>query len=125
MGRRFIALNILVLALITIAPPNSGAADKEQPALTPEQERLAKQKRVLEAMQAERQNRQKDKQKAEQEHQNAAAKCKDAQKLLHTRQNARYLYRQGASGEREIFSEEERAQSTAEAEAEVKKWCNQ
>jgi hypothetical protein len=110
---------MLTLALIMTGP---GGA-QEGSALTPEQERLAKQKRVLEAMQIERQNKQKDKQKAEQERQDAAAKCKDAQKVLQTRQNARYLYRQSEGGEREIFSEEERAKSTAEAETEVKKWC--
>jgi hypothetical protein len=125
MGRRFIGLNTLVLmcAMIAAGPGNAETAGPEQSAPTPEQERMEKQKRLLEAMQTERQNKQKDKQKAEHERQDAAGKCQDSQKLLHSRQNARYLYRQGEDGEKVVFTEEERAQSTAEAEAAVKKWC--
>jgi hypothetical protein len=121
MGARIVNVGLMVFALTLASVP--GRAGAEEPALTPEQERLEKQKRVLEAMQTERQNKQKDKQKVEQERQDAAGKCKDAQKLLHTRQNARYLYRQGEDGEKVVFTEEERSQATAEAEAAVKKWC--
>jgi hypothetical protein len=118
MRRQLLTILMLTLALIAVEP-----AVAEEAAQTPEQERLQKQKRLLEAMQAERQNKQKDKQKAEHEKQDAAAKCKDAQKLLDDRQNARYLYRKGEDGEQVVFTEEERNQSTAEAEAAVKKWC--
>src|SRR5687768_17046431 len=117
MDRQLLIILMLTLALIAVP---GGAEDS---ALTPEQERLEKKRRVLEAMQSERQSKQKDKQKAEHERQDAAGKCKDSQKLLHSRQNARYLYSQGKDGEKVVFTEEERAQATAEAEADVKKWC--
>jgi hypothetical protein len=107
-------------------PGSSGAFKSSTPAelvLSPEQERLQKQKRVLEAMQSERRNKQQAKDKAEEEHQDAVAKCQFAQRDLQTRQNARYLYRKGKDGERDVLSEDDRAKSTAEAEAAVKKWC--
>lgn len=113
------------------SPKGSGSAVK-QPAstvepgespLSPEQERLQKQKRVLEAIESERQSRQQVKEKADKQRREAAAKCEVAQQQLQTRENARYLYRKGKDGERDIFSEEERAKSVAEARNAVKRWC--
>jgi hypothetical protein len=92
--------------------------------LTPEQERLEKQKRVLEAMETERRAKQEQQKKGDQERKESAAKCESAKQELTRRQEARYLYRKGGGdGERVVLSEEERAKATAEAEVAVNKWC--
>lgn len=124
MGRLFIILSMLVPAvMITSGPGHAETVEQEESTLTPEQERLQRQKRVLEAMQKERRNKQEAKEQAEKERQQTMANCKDAQQELSRRQSAAYLYRKNKDGEREVFSDAERAKSTTEAEAAVKKWC--
>lgn len=91
--------------------------------LTPERERLQKQKRLLEAMESERSARRQEKEKADKERREAAARCEAARHELSRRRNAGYLYRKGKDGEREVFTDEEHAGSIAEAEAAVKKSC--
>jgi hypothetical protein len=101
---------------------SSDGSSSQEP--TPEQERLEKQKRVLEVMETERRAKQEQKEKADQERKESAAKCESAKQELTRRQEARYLYRKGSGDtEREVLSEEERAKVTAEAAAAVKKWC--
>jgi hypothetical protein len=95
------------------APEGSGvrqaspAGTDDKPSLTPDQERLERQRRVLEAMESERRNKQQQKDKAGKER----------------RRNAGYLYRKGGDGEKQIFSDEEHVRAIADAEAAVKKWC--
>jgi hypothetical protein len=132
MPGRFSALNIVLLATVLMpapgaaeirkrvdehgqvhyedAPAGSGVrqaapAGADKPTLTSEQERLERQKRVLEAMESERRNKQQQRQE------------------LERRRNAGYLYRKRGDGEKEIFSDEEHARAIADAEAAVKKWC--
>ncbi len=119
-------LSIVLLIPIASAPCRAEAADEQQEStLTPEQERLQKQKRVLEAMQAERRNREEAKAKSDKERQESSANCEKSRQELSNRQNARYLYRKTENGERDVLSEEDREKATAEAQAAVKKWCNQ
>jgi hypothetical protein len=125
MGGQFSALTaVLLAALLTTAAAGPCYAETQaQPASTPEQERLVRQQRLLEAMQAERRGRAEARAQAGQESKEAAEKCERARQELTRRREAAYLYRKGEAGEREVFSEEERAAATAQAEAAVKKWC--
>jgi hypothetical protein len=150
MPGRFSALNIVLLATVLMpapgaaeirkrvdehgqvhyedAPAGSGVrqaapAGADKPTLTSEQERLERQKRVLEAMESERRNKQQQKDKADKEHGETAARCEGARQELERRRNAGYLYRKRGDGEKEIFSDEEHARAIADAEAAVKKWC--
>lgn len=111
------------------APKGSGGAgqsaigEESGQGLTPEQERLQKQKRLLEAMESGRRARRQEKEQADKESREAAARCEEAKQELSRRRNAGYLYRKGRDGEREVFTDEEHASSIAEAEAAVKKLC--
>jgi hypothetical protein len=111
------------------APEGSGvrqaspAGTDDKPSLTPDQERLERQRRVLEAMESERRNKQQQKDKAGKERGEAAARCEGARQELERRRNAGYLYRKGGDGEKQIFSDEEHVRAIADAEAAVKKWC--
>lgn len=113
------------------APKRSGGAgrsateEESRQGLTPEQERLQKQQRLLEAMESERRARRQEKERSDKERREAAAGCEQAKQELSRRRNAGYLYRKGKDGEREVFTDEEHASSIAEAEAAVKKWCKQ
>jgi hypothetical protein len=126
MGGRFIVFSmLLLLSTASGRADDAGSAvgEQQESALTPEQERLQKQKRVLEAMESERRSRQQQKDQVQKEQQEASVNCAKAREELSRRQNARYLYRKGEDGEQEVLSEEERAKSTGEVEAAVKKWC--
>ena len=147
MGGRLIALSVMLLAWVPASAeirkwvdedgqvhyedsPKAGSSarqsaipESEEQALSEEQERLQKQKRLLEVMESERRAKQQEKEKTDQERKEAAAKCENSQQELTRRQDARYLYRKGADGERQVLSEEERAAVTAEVEAAIKKWC--
>jgi hypothetical protein len=147
---RFSALNIVLLATALISAPGAAETRKrvdehgqvhyddapagsgvrqasptgtDKSSLAPDQERLERQRRVLEAMESERRNKQQQKDKADKERGEAAARCEGARQELERRRNARYLYRKGGDGEKEIFGDEEHARLIADAEAAVKKWC--
>lgn len=107
------------------SPGSTGRSseDSGSQGLTPEQERLEKQKRVLEAMETERRAKQEQKEKAGQERKESATKCESAKQELARRQEARYLYRKGTDGERQVLSDEEREAATSEVRAAIKKWC--
>lgn len=106
------------------ARQSSTEESKQQP-LTPEQERLQKQRRVLEAMETERRAKQQAKDKTERERKEAAAGCEKARRELDRRRNAGFLYHKGKDGEREVLNDADHAKAIADAEAAVKKSCRQ
>lgn len=129
MGKRFLMLSVAflmsILAVTALGTGRDETAEREQVSLTPEQERLQKQKRLLEAMESERLAKQQDKEKAEKERKETASNCEQARQELNRRQNAGFLYRKGKDGEREVLNDEDHARAIATAEAAVKKSCKQ
>ncbi len=81
-------------------------------------------RRVLQVMSEERLRKKQQRQEAEQKRAEAAKKCADARRELQEIQRAGYLYRTNKQGEREIFTDAERAQAIANVEAAVSKYCN-
>lgn len=79
--------------------------------------------RLLQSMQRERERKQGLREQAQAAEADAKWKCAQARGQLADITNAGLLFRRNAQGEREIFTDEERAQATARAEAAVKRYC--
>lgn len=81
------------------------------------------QQRVLKSMQMERERKQELREQERTAAQEAKQRCAEARERLSDINSAGFLYRKDAQGERVIFTDEERAQATAQAEAAVKRYC--
>lgn len=79
--------------------------------------------RVLKSMQHERERLQEQRAQTREEEQKAQQQCAEARRRLADITNAGFLYQENAQGERMIFTDEQRAQATAQAEAAVKRYC--
>jgi hypothetical protein len=81
------------------------------------------QQRVLKSMQMERERKQALRRQARAAEEEAEQRCAEARQKLADINGAGFLYRRNARGERVIFTDEERAQATTQAEAAVKRYC--
>lgn len=98
---------------------------QEEPANAPPDEaaRRERQQRVLKSMQTERERKQALREQARAAAQEAGQRCAEARQRLTEITGAGFLYRKNAEGERVIFTDEERSQATAQAEAAVEHYC--
>lgn len=81
------------------------------------------QQRVLKSMQMERERKQELRQQERAAVEEAGQQCAEARQRLLDVTSAGFLYRKDTQGQRVIFTDEERAQATAKAEAAVKRYC--
>ena len=79
--------------------------------------------RLLKSMQLERERKQAQREQARTAELEAKQQCTEARQRLSDIASAGFLYRENAQGERMVFTDEERAQVTAQAEAAVKHYC--
>ncbi|HEX7028942.1 MAG TPA: DUF4124 domain-containing protein [Gammaproteobacteria bacterium] len=79
--------------------------------------------RVLKSMQHERERQEEQRAQARAAEQEAKQRCAEARRRLSGITNAGFLYQENAQGERVIFTDEQRAQATAQAQAAVKRYC--
>lgn len=85
--------------------------------------RRERQQRVLKSMQMERERKQALREQERAAAQEAAQRCAEARERLADITGAGFLYRKNAQGERVIFTDAERTQATAQAEAAVEHYC--
>jgi hypothetical protein len=93
------------------------------PAATAEEDRLEKQRRLLDAYEKERRDQQAAAEKARAEEEQRQKNCAQARDRLRRFEQAGYLYDLDDNGERVILSDAERARRTDEARREVARWC--
>jgi len=86
-------------------------------------ERAEKRRRLLEAFAKERAEKEAAIEQAKQEKAERAANCARARERLRKVREATYLYDYDESGNRVIFSDEQREEATRQAKAEVERWC--
>ena len=96
--------------------------DSSGPTLT-ETQRKAKQQRLLEAFEKERQDKQAAEAQAKKEKQEREAWCRRAREELAQMRSAGYLYEYDDDGNKVILSDEGRAQATREYQREIDKYC--
>lgn len=85
--------------------------------------RRERQQRVLKSMQMERERKQALREQERASAQEAEQRCAEARQRLADISGAGFLYRRNAEGERVIFTDEERAQASEQAEAAVEHYC--
>jgi hypothetical protein len=88
-----------------------------------ESSRREHRQRLLKSMQQERERKQAQREQAQAAEQEAMRRCANAREQLENIASAGFLYRRNPKGERVIFTDEERARATAQAEAAVKQYC--
>jgi hypothetical protein len=94
----------------------------DAPVATPE-ERLEKQRRLLNAFEEERRQKRDAQAQARQEKAERQRNCAEARDNLHSQETASAVYRLGPDGERVYLDEGEREQALARARAAVAQWC--
>lgn len=104
---------------VHVAPSPSSSSS----ALTPEQ-RLERQRQLLDAYSQERQQAREAAQKAQQEEEKRQRNCVAAKSRMHNYEQAGYLYDMSPNGERRILSDSERSRAQQQARADVAKWCD-
>lgn len=104
----------------TISIKEQGASAEDR---ATDSERSEYRQRVLRSMQTQRERKQELRQQEREAEQEAKQKCTEARERLADVTGAGSLYRKNAQGERVVFSDEERAQATAQAEAAVNRYC--
>lgn len=92
--------------------PNADAATRQE-----------YQKRLLEAMSVERQQKKEDAKNVAAEQEKASRNCARAKDNLRGYREAGFLYDLDKKGERVVLSDEQRRLATAKAQSEVDKWC--
>ena len=86
--------------------------------------RRAQQAKLLRAMDEDRAVRERREQKARQRAAHLNEQCRQARRHLRKYQGARYLYRTGGDGQREILSQAQRAAATKALRAQIEQHCN-
>lgn len=109
-------------------PGDAQAADTlelREPAATGDGQRARqdKQRRLLEAFEAERMEREEAEARARAEAQERAGRCERARRELAAVEQASLVYTRGQDGERRYMSDEERARATSQTRAWIAKWC--
>ena len=87
------------------------------------QDRQRKQQRLLDVFATERQERKAAANEKSKQSKALAARCAAARKNLGQAQDATYLYKESKSGERQIFSDQERAAAVRKLEQAIAKLC--
>lgn len=112
-------------------PPQGGAETVpmpekmgDDPVATPE-ERLEKQRRLLNAFEEERRQKRDAQAQARQEKAERQRNCAEARDNLLSQETASAVYRLGPDGQRVYLDEGEREQALARARAAVEQWCGQ
>ena len=100
---------------ITIKPASIGDSGGQQ--------RLERTKKYLDARAEDREAQKQAKEKVKAERQEMAQKCAAAKTSLTDTKDAQFVYSESASGEKEIFSFEERAAAEKRAANKVREFC--
>jgi hypothetical protein len=87
-------------------------------------ERLQKTRRLLDALQQEREQAKREQEQQKAEAEKRKRQCLNARDDLRNITQASHLYRLDEQGNRVIFSDEERNRATDSARARVAQWCN-
>ncbi|HEY9199684.1 MAG TPA: DUF4124 domain-containing protein [Gammaproteobacteria bacterium] len=103
----------------TVQMPGPSA---DSPAATPE-ERLEKQRRLLNAFEEERRQKRDAQAQARQEKAERQRNCAEARDHLHNQETASAIYRLGPDGQRVYLDDAQREQTLARARAAVEEWC--
>ena len=97
---------------------------KEPPAVPHvSEDRLEKQRRLLDAYAEERRLKREADEKARKDKEERKRKCADLKDDLRNQENAGSIYRLDKDGKRVFLSHEEREASTAELRKQVQEWC--
>lgn len=97
---------------------------KSAPAPRPEDsERRVKTRRLLDALESEREREKHEAAQATAEKAHQQSNCQSARRQLRLYQRANSIFRQGPEGERIYLSDEERGQALARARALKREWC--
>jgi len=95
------------------------------PAAASPDERMQKTRRLLDAMEAERNQEKQAAAEDQAEKELRQKNCNNARDRYRAYIEAGSLYDLDENGKRVVLSDEQRARSTARARAEVKQWCNE
>lgn len=110
-------------------PPSSGAEtvpvpeSADAPAAVTPQERLEKQRKLLNAFEEERRQKRDAAEQARKDREERIRKCNNLRDDLRNQENAGRVYRLDKNGNRVFMNAEERAASTAELRKQVAYWC--
>ena len=96
----------------------------KSPAVENYDQRMQRTKKLLNAMEAERSEKRVQAEQERDEREKRSRNCHQAQDRLRQITQASSLYRLDEEGNRVVLSDDARARTTAEAQAEVARWCN-